>query len=48
MSIQTLSISKVERVEEVKKMEISLKRVMTWALIFTNAYFLGVFFSRIF
>ena len=48
MSIQTLTLSRVEKVEEVKKVEFSLKRVATWTLIFTNAYFLGVLFSRVF
>jgi hypothetical protein len=32
----------------VKKVEISLKRVVTWILIFTNAFFISYFFARLF
>ena len=48
MTIQTLSLSKVEKMEETKKMEFNLARVVTWTLVFTNAYFLLTLVSRLF
>jgi len=48
MSIQTLSLSKVEKMEEAKKMEFSLERVATWTLVFTNAYFLSMLVTKLF
>jgi hypothetical protein len=48
MSIQTLSLTKVEKMEEAKKMEFSLGRVVTWTLVFTNAYFLSTLVARLF
>ena len=48
MTTQTLSMAKVAKVEGVKKMELSLERVATWTLIFTNAYFLSFFVVKLF
>ena len=48
MSIQTLSLTKVEKMEEAKKMEFSLERVATWTLVLTNAYFLSMLVTRLF
>jgi hypothetical protein len=47
-TIRTLRSSKVEKMEETKKMEFSLARVVTWTLVFTNAYFLLMLVSRLF
>ena len=48
MTTQTLSMAKVGKVEGVKKMALSLERVATWTLIFTNAYFLSFFVVKLF
>jgi len=47
MSTQTLSLPKVREMEEAKKAEFSIKRVATWTLIFTNAYFLSMLIARL-
>jgi hypothetical protein len=36
------------RVEEARKVEISVKRVTVWTLIFTNAFFVSYFFMKLF
>jgi len=41
---QALSISEIE---EVRRIEISFKRVTIWTLIFTNAFFISYFFGRL-
>jgi hypothetical protein len=43
--IQAVSVS---RIEETAKVEISLKRVAVWTLIFTNAFFISYFFGKLF
>jgi hypothetical protein len=48
MTTQTLSMAKVAKVEGVTKMEISLERVATWTLVFTNAYFLSFLIMKLF
>jgi len=47
-TIRILNLSKVEKMEETKKMEFNLARVVTWTLVFTNAYFLLTLVSRLF
>ena len=41
---QILTISQVV---DIKKLGISLKRVVIWTLIFTDAFFLSYFFARL-
>jgi hypothetical protein len=48
MNTQTLSFTKVDRMEETKKIEFSFVRVATWTLVFTNAYFLSMLITRLF
>jgi len=48
MSTQTLSLPKVEDMEEAKGAEFSIERVATWTLIFTNAYFLSMLIAKLF
>lgn len=48
MSTQTLSFSKVDKMEEAKKMQFSIERVATWTLVFTNAYFLSLLIAKLF
>jgi hypothetical protein len=48
MDAQYLSFSKEEKLEVAKKAEFSLQRVVTWTLIFTNAYFLSLLIVRLF
>ncbi|MBP1708229.1 MAG: hypothetical protein H6Q40_18 [Deltaproteobacteria bacterium] len=48
MSIPTMSLSEVEKMEETRKSEFSLARVITWTLVFTNAYFLLMLITRFF
>ncbi len=48
MNAQTISFSKVEKMEEAKKVEFSIQRVATWTLIFTNAYFLSFLVAKLF
>ena len=43
--IQILTISQVV---DIKKLGISLKRVVIWTLIFTDAFFLSYFLARVF
>jgi len=38
----------IQEIDGVRKVEISLKRVATWTLIFTNAFFVSYFFARLF
>jgi len=38
----------VREVEGVRKIEISFKRVATWALVFTNVFFVSYFFGKLF
>jgi len=38
----------IQEIEGVRKVEISLKRVVTWTLIFTNAFFVSYFFVKLF
>jgi hypothetical protein len=38
----------IQETEEGRKVEISFKRVATWTLIFTNAFFVSYFFARLF
>ena len=47
MTTRTLGMAKVDKVEGVRQMELSLERVATWTLVFTNAYFLSFFVAGI-
>ena len=38
----------IQETEEERKIEISLTRVVAWALAFTNAFFISYFFARLF
>jgi len=38
----------VREVEGVRKIEISIERVATWALVFTNVFFVSYFFGKLF
>jgi len=38
----------VRETEGVRRIEISLERVASWTLIFTNAFFVSYFFARLF
>jgi hypothetical protein len=35
-------------IEEVKKIEIDVKRIAVWTLIITNAFFISYFFAKLF
>ena len=48
MSSLAMIFSRANRMEGARRMEFSLARVVEWALIFTNAYFLSLFISRLF
>jgi hypothetical protein len=37
----------VRQVEGVRRIEISLERVATWTLIFTNVFFVSYFFGKL-
>lgn len=37
----------IREVDGARKTEISPKRVITWALIFTNVFFISYFFGRL-
>ncbi len=43
--IQTADVTGIE---EAGKVEISVKRVAVWTLIFTNAFFICYFFGKLF
>jgi hypothetical protein len=43
---QILGVYQIE--EGARKIEINPKRVVEWVLIFTNIFFIGLFFSRLF
>lgn len=38
----------VREVEGVRKIEISIERVATWTLVFTNVFFVSYFFGKLF
>jgi hypothetical protein len=38
----------IYKIQGVKKVEMSLERVITWTLIFTNAFFISYFFAKLF
>ena len=38
----------IEETEERRKIEIHLTRVVVWALVFMNAFFVSYFFARLF
>lgn len=38
----------IQETEEGRKIEISFERVASWALIFTNAFFVSYFFAKLF
>ena len=38
----------IQETEEGRKIEISFRRVVCWALAFTNAFFVSYFFARLF
>lgn len=38
----------VHGVEGVRKIEISIERVATWTLVFTNVFFVSYFFGKLF
>jgi len=38
----------IQETEEGRKIEISFRRVVSWALAFTNAFFVSYFFARLF
>jgi hypothetical protein len=38
----------IQETEEGRKIEISFKRVVRWALAFTNAFFVSYFFAKLF
>jgi len=40
-------ISEVHKTEEEGKKEISFKRVASWTLVFTNAFFVSYFFAKL-
>lgn len=48
MNSQNLTFLRIRKMgEEIRLMEFSIARVITWALIFTNAYFLSWMISRL-
>jgi hypothetical protein len=38
----------IQETEKGRKIEISLERVASWSLIFTNAFFVSYFFAKLF
>jgi hypothetical protein len=38
----------IQETEEERKIEISFRRVASWALVFTNAFFVTYFFAKLF
>jgi hypothetical protein len=38
----------IQATEEGRKIEINFERVVNWALVFTNAFFVSYFFARLF
>jgi hypothetical protein len=38
----------IQETERGRKIEISLERVASWALVFTNAFFVSYFLARLF
>jgi hypothetical protein len=38
----------IKETEEGRKIEISFQRVASWALVFTNAFFISYFFAKLF
>jgi hypothetical protein len=38
----------IQETEEGRKIEISFRRVVSWALAFTNAFFVSYFFAKLF
>ncbi len=38
----------IQETEEGRRIEISFERIASWALIFTNAFFVSYFFARLF
>ena len=38
----------IQETEEGRRIEISFKRVIRWALVFTNAFFVSYFFAKLF
>jgi hypothetical protein len=45
ISTETLG---ARRIEEAKKIEISIERIAIWTLVFTNAFFICYFLGRLF
>jgi hypothetical protein len=41
-------ISGIQETEGGRKIEVNFERVTSWALVFTNAFFLSYFFARLF
>jgi hypothetical protein len=37
----------IQETEEGRKIEISFERVTSWALVFTNAFFVSYFFAKL-
>lgn len=44
----TQEVLDVREVDGAKRLVISVKRVITWTLIFTNVFFLSYFFGMLF
>lgn len=40
--------TKALNISEVRKVEINFERVVTWSLIFTNAFYISYFFAKLF
>jgi hypothetical protein len=38
----------IQETEEGRRIEISFRRVVCWALVFTNAFFVSYFFAKLF
>lgn len=38
----------IQETEEERRIEISFERIASWALIFTNAFFVSYFFAKLF
>jgi len=38
----------IQETEKGRRIEISFRRVVSWALVFTNAFFISYFFARLF